>query len=89
MPDHPLKTSRELSPRELLLLALGAGETGQRDLAKMTWQADETDRATRRAAVYARLYQLARTENWDDFLRIIKGLDPAIPPPPVEIPDRE
>lgn len=89
MAEHPLKTSRELSARELLLLALSAGEAGQRDLSKMSWRADETATASRRAAVYARLFQLVRTENWDDFLRVVKGQEPAIPEPPVEVLDRE
>lgn len=89
MPDHPLKTSRELSPRDLLILALSACEAQNRELANITWRADEMESASYRAGVYGRMTHLAKTDAWDDFLRIIKGQDPAIPPPPVELLDRE
>lgn len=89
MADHPLKTSRELSPRDLLVLALSASEAQHRELANLTWRAEEMKSASYRAGVYGRMAHMAKTEAWEDLLRLLKGLDPAIPPPPVEIPDRE
>ena len=89
MAEHPMITSRDLSPKELLILVLSAGEAGQRELAKMTWRAEEATTAGRRAGAYGRMCQLAKSEQWDTLLRILQGLDPMMPAPPVEIPDRE